>query len=169
MKLLREGELEFVFGDDWAASRLDEQGGVPIPHGMALVDFVAEGDSEIVLVEVKDPAASPSEENRSDYVGRLSGKNLVNENFVPKARDSYTYLHLMCRDAKMMRLVVILGIDGMSIQEPLLMTLGDSLRRRLRQEARQPWKREYMKSCIVVPIERLGDVLPGCTAVRTGG
>ncbi len=45
MKLLREGELEFVFGEDWAASRLDEQGGVPIPHGMALVDFVAEGGS----------------------------------------------------------------------------------------------------------------------------
>lgn len=167
MQVLQEGELRFTFGADWTASRLDERG-VSTPHGMAFVDFAVEGDNEVVLVEVKDPAASPTEELQQEYAARLSGDELVNEHFVPKARDSYTYLHLMHRDAKRMRLVVALGIDGMSIQEPLLMTLNDRLRSRLRQEAQQPWEREYMKSCIVVPIEKLGDTLPGCTAVRTG-
>lgn len=60
MDILREGELQFTFGDDWAASRLDESS-VPTPHGMAFVDFAVESDSEIVLVKMKDPAAAPNE------------------------------------------------------------------------------------------------------------
>ena len=167
MEVLQEGELRFTFGEDWAASRLDERG-VPVPHGMAFVDFVAEGVNEIVLIEVKDPSASRIEEGRRSFASRLAGQELVNEHLAPKARDSYTYLHLMRRDAKRMRLVVALGLDGMSVQEPLLMALNDRLRRRLQQEARQPWKREYMTSCLVVPIGKFGDALPGCTAVRTG-
>lgn len=166
MEVLQEGELLFTFGEDWSASRLDERG-VPVPHGMAFVDFVAEGDKEIVLIEVKDPAASRIEEGRRRFADRLKGEELVNRHLAPKARDSYTYLHLMRRDAKRMRLVVALGLDGMSVQEPLLMALNDRLRLRLRQEGRQPWEREYMESCLVVPIGKLGDALPGCTAVRS--
>ena len=166
MEILQEGQLLFTFGEDWTASRLDERG-VPVPYGMAFVDFVVEGDNEIVLIEVKDPAASRIEEGRRSFASRLAGQDLVNEHLAPKARDSYTYLHLMRRDTKRMRLVVALGVDGMSVQEPLLMTLNDRLCRRLRQEGQQPWEREYMKSCLVVPIGKLGDALPGCTAVRT--
>ncbi len=168
MEVLQESELLFTFGEDWIASRLDERG-VPVPHGMAFVDFVVEGVDEIVLIEVKDPAASRIEEGRRRFASRLAGRELVNEHLAPKARDSYTYLHLMRRDAKRMRLVVVLGIDGMSVQEPLLMTLNDRLRQRLRQEGREPWEREYMRSCIVVPIEKLGDAISGCTAVRIPG
>lgn len=140
-----------------------------MPYGMAFVDFVLEGDDEIVLMEVKDPTASRVEEGRRSFASRLAGQELVNEHLAPKARDSYTYLHLMRRDTKRMRLVVALGLDGMSVQEPLLMALNDRLRRRLRQEGRQPWEREYMKSCLVIPIGKLDEALPGCTVVRTTG
>lgn len=166
MEVLQEGELQFTFGKDWTASKLDEQG-VPVPSGMAFVDFVVEGDDEIVLMEVKDPAASRLEEGRRSFARRLAGQELVNEHLAPKARDSYTYLHLMRRDAKRMRFVVALGLDGMSVQEPLLMVLNDRLRQRLRQEGREPWKREYVNSCLVIPVGKLSEALPGCKVDRT--
>lgn len=165
MEVLQEGELQFTFGKDWTASKLDEQG-VPVPHGMAFVDFVLEGDDEIVLMEVKDPAASRIEGGKRSFAKRLAGEELVNEHLTPKARDSYTYLHLMRRDAKPMRFVLALGLNGMSVQEPLLMALNDRLRQRLRQEAQQPWKREYVTSCLVVPLGKIGEALPGCKVVR---
>ncbi len=165
MNVLQEGELQFAFGSAWRAEKLDRQG-VPLPEGMMLVDFVVEGSTELVLIEIKDPAASPREEERRRFAKEMEGKQLVNGHLVPKARDSYTFLHLMGRDTKSMRFLLVLGADGMSLQEPLLMSLNDKLRRRLRHEAIDPWEREYMKSCAVVRYEKLSNALPGCSATR---
>ena len=162
---LREGDLQFAFGSAWRAEKLDQQG-VPLPDGMSFVDFVVESSSEIVLLEIKDPAASPSKEEKRRFATEMQGKQLVNGHLVPKARDSYTFLHLMGRDGKSMRFVLVLGTDGMSLQEPLLMALNERLRQRLRQEASDPWEREYMKSSAVVRYEKLSDALPGCSASR---
>ena len=57
MTVLVEGELQFTFGDDWHAERFDRPG-ASWPKGVSPVDFIAEGQSEIVLLEIKDPSAA---------------------------------------------------------------------------------------------------------------
>ena len=170
MSVFREGELEFAFGASWEAELFD-QDGASWPQGMKPVDFIAEGENEIVLVEVKDPSALAGPGRKHDM--KLRCKNAdgaleltVSGHLAPKARTTYGFLHLMARDAKPMRYVVVIGIERLSIEPPLLMNLTDRLKARLRKEADEAWKREYMSSCIVVGIEDMDKALSGCSVKR---
>ena len=166
MTTFREGELEFAFGDAWRAEQFDRPG-VGWPKGIAPVDFIAEGRDEIVLVEVKDPSASRATlVQRQRFAHDMQTRTFTHEGLVPKARSSYGFLHLMARDTKPMRFVVVIGIENLSIQPPLLDHLADRLRRRVKAEASEPWKRDYLSACTVVPALDLGKALPGCSARR---
>ena len=166
MSILREGELEFAFGASWKAELFD-QDGASWPQGMKPVDFIAEGENEIVLVEVKDPSASRApDESRHGFVEKMRTRELTYQELAPKARTTYGFLHLMARDTKPMRYVVVIGIERLSIEPPLLMNLTDRLKARLRKESDEAWKREYMSSCIVVPVEKFGEALSGCSVKR---
>ena len=166
MSTIREGELQFSFGPSWSVERFDPPGKT-IPKHVSPVDFVLETANEIVLVEVKDPSASgvPSG-NREEYVRRMQTNELTHSELVPKARTSYGFLHLMQRDTKSMRYVVVIGTDQLSIQPLLLLNLADRLRKRLAHEADQPWKRAYVRTCAVVSEADVGLVLEGCSALR---
>ena len=165
MNVLREGELEFTFGGAWQAEKFDRPG-VSWPKGISPVDFIAEGPAELVLMEVKDPSASAVPvKNRQDFVAKMQTKELVYEELVPKARSSYGFLHLMARDAKPMRYVVV-GTENLSIQPILLMHLTTRLRVRLTQETNTAWKRKYISNCSVVSVADLGKALSGCSASR---
>ena len=163
-----EGEIQFTFGDDWHAQQFDRRGTERFPpRGVLPVDFVIEGEDELVLVEVKDPSASgASEKDRKQFVGKMKAKTLTNQELVPKARTSYGFLHLMARDTKRMRYVVVIGTENLSIQPALLKTLTDRLRRRLAQEAETAWQRPYVAVCIVVSVADFSKALPGCSARR---
>jgi hypothetical protein len=151
MKLI-EGELEFDFGRSGSCFRLDEQG-VPLPVGMSFVDFVVEDGDRYLLVEVKDPSdRSLSEDERRDYANRLRGEELIHQKLTPKARDSYTYLHLMRMDSKPFVFVVVLGLEKLPIEPPLLIGFQDRLTARLRKEGQSPWKHEYIQGCVVVDV-----------------
>ena len=168
MRSLCEGEIQFTFDDNWDAQKFDCSGikGFP-PRGVLPVDFVIEGDDELVLVEVKDPSTSAaSEKNRKQFVGKMTAKTLTNQELVPKARTSYGYLHLMARDTKRMRYVVVIGTENLSIQPALLSTLTDRLRDRLAQENETAWKRPYVSDCIVVSVADFSKALKGCSARR---
>ena len=166
MSILREGELEFAFGASWEAELFD-QDGASWPQGMKPVDFIAEGEKDIVLVEVKDPSHSKAPDNeRQKFIAKMRTEPWVHEHLVPKARTTYSFLHLMERDTKPMRYVVVIGIERLSIEPPLLMNLTDRLKARLRKEANEAWKREYMSSCIVVGIEDMDKALSGCSVKR---
>ena len=118
MSVFCEGELEFTFGGAWQAEKFD-QPGASWPKGISPVDFIAEGQAELVLMEVKDPSASAiPAKNRQDFIAKMqtNTKSL-------KARSSYGFLHLMKRDAKPMRYVVVIGTENLSIQPVLLMQL----------------------------------------------
>ena len=169
MTTLREGEIEFVFGDAWRAEKFDRRG-VRWPKGISPVDFVVEGKGEIVLLEVKDPsAARATPEQRQRFAQDMQTRTLVHEGLVPKARSSYGFLHLMARDTKPMRFVVVIGVESLSIEPLLIEQLADRLRRRVKTEAPEPWKREYVAACTVVPPPDLGKALPGCSARRIPG
>lgn len=166
MSVFCEGELEFIFGGAWQAEQFD-QPGASWPKGISPVDFIAEGPAELVLMEVKDPSASrvPAK-NRQDFIKKMQTKELIYEELVPKARSSYGFLHLMARDTKPMRYVVVIGTENLSIQPPLLMQLKDRLKARLTQETNTAWKRQYISNCSVVSVADLGKALSGCSASR---
>ena len=166
MNVLKEGELEFTFGGDWQAEKFD-QPGASWPKGISPVDFIAEGQAELVLMEIKDPSASAiPAKNRQDFIAKMQTKELIYEELVPKARSSYGFLHLMKRDAKPMRYVVVIGTENLSIQPVLLMQLTDRLKARLTQETNTAWKLQYISNCSVVSVADLGKALSGCSASR---
>ena len=166
MSVLREGELEFTFGAAWEAEAFDRKG-IPVPKGVHPVDFIVERQDEIVLLEVKDPSASGATgENRQGFVKKMKTKELTHQDLVPKARTTYNFLHLMARDTKPMRYVVVIGTERLPIEPPLLMNLADRLKARIRKEADEAWKREYMFSCIVVATRDIGKALPDCSIRR---
>ena len=167
MTVLKEGELQFSFDDRWQAAQFDRPG-VSWPKGVSPVDFVLEGEDELVLMEVKDPSASNAPAgNRQNFVKKMQTKELTHDELVPKARSSYSYLHLMERDTKPMRYVVVIGAEKLSIQPALLMNLTDRLRKRLSHETDTAWKRRYVANCAVVAAPDLGKALPGCSVRRT--
>ena len=161
-----EGELQFEFGDDWHAEQFDRTG-TRFPRGVLPVDFIVEGDDELVLVEIKDPSASRApERNREQFVRKMKSKELTHQELVPKARTSYGFLHLMARDTKRMRYVVVIGTEHLSMQPVLLANLTDMLRARLARETETAWQRPYVSDCIVVSIADFSKAITGCSACR---
>jgi hypothetical protein len=80
----------------------------------------------------------------------MQHQTLIYEDLVPKARDSYTFLHLMGRDTQPCVYVVVLGLDRLAVDPALLSNFKDRLLQRIRHEAQDPWQRHYVIDCAVV-------------------
>lgn len=153
---VQEGDFRLGFGA--SADRLNGKG-KRLPVGLKLVDFVVEEKERTLLVEIKDPSEPgiPPQHRarqRASFQERLLGNELIAHELVPKARDSYLFLHLMARDANPFVYVVLLGMRAFPSEDALLLGFKERLLRRLRQEADQPWKRRYVRDCLVLT-ERL--------------
>lgn len=155
----REGELEFDFSDATGVAKLDDPA-KPRPEGMQLVDFVVEEDRRLLMIEVKDPSCKAKGGNaaaeaaliksRAEFVRKVQNDTLIAQELTPKARDSYSYLHLMKRDDKLILYVFLLGADKLTLDDALLMNFKERLLARLRKEADQPWIRRYVTDCLVL-------------------
>ena len=158
MKLYRaekDADLEFSFPDELVCSELDRQG-VKLPMGMKFVDLVIERDQDTLLVEIKDPSNARSpEEERQSYFKRLSDNSVLSQDLTPKARDSYTFLHLMERDGKPFKYVVLLGLDAFNPaqQKALLTGFKDRLLADIRCETDTPWRRHHIADCVVLSVD----------------
>jgi hypothetical protein len=157
-----EGDFELILHAP--AEKLDAPG-KRRPQGMQVVDFVIEEAQRILLLEIKDPSSSraPAETRPSqlaDFARRMKDDTLIAHDLVPKARDSYCFLHLMCRDAKPMLYVVVLGLAAYEPERALLLGFKDRLLRRLRHEADEPWKRAYVQDCVVLTESRWATAFP---------
>ncbi len=148
-----EGELLFDFKGCLHVEKLDLRGRSK-PEGMSLVDFVVEESDRCLLIEVKDPSAKdvPLKE-KQEFICKLENKEWIYRSLVPKCRDSYTYLHLMERDDKPFLYLIVLGIDLDPKDSALIMNFQDCLRARLAQETDRPWKRKYVRDCVVLPVK----------------
>lgn len=155
----QEGELMFDFGA--ATFEKPDATGVIKPEGMKFVDFIVEEEKRLILLEVKDPSRQPKssdtkaiatiERERRDFVKKLSNNGWIYDELTPKARDTYTYLHLMTRDRKPILYVVLLGVHLLPFDAiQLLPNFRDRLLGRLRKEMDQPWLREYVEDCLVL-------------------
>ncbi len=153
---MREGDLSFEFSGAKSVEELDEEG-IAKPYGMAFVDFVIEEDGRLLFVKVKHPSSERIPERHRDEVRareitKFQTNELIDE-LVPKARDSYCFLHLMKRDEKPFDFIFLTGLDRLGITKELLMNFRDRLLARLRKEADKEWKRQYVRNCAVHTVE----------------
>lgn len=148
-------DLEFEFPDELICYELDVQGS-KLPMKMSLVDLVIEREKDILLIEIKDPShVSSTEKERRKYFKRLSDNSILTEELTPKARNSYTYQHLMKRDHKPFIYVVLIGLDAFDPiqQQGLLSGFKDRLLADIRCESFEPWKRLHIQDCVVLSVE----------------
>ena len=161
-------ELVFSFPDGFIFDELDKQGQV-LPEGMRFVDLVIEREKDVLLVEIKDPSHSkaPDKERRS-YLKRLSDNSILAQELVPKARDSYTFMHLMERDEKPFRYIVLIGLDAFEPpeQKNILTGFKDRLMSKIRHEAAEPWKRKYIADCAVLSLQSWNENFPQWPVTR---
>jgi len=147
-------DLEFEFPKTLLWEELDAKGKV-LPQNMKFVDIVIERESDILLVEIKDPSNihSPEKEQKK-YSKRLINNSVLKKELTPKARDSYSYMHLMERDTKPFKYIVLLGLDAYddSVQKLILTGFKDRLMADIQNEG-QGWKRKYIKDCAVLTVE----------------
>jgi hypothetical protein len=174
---MEEGELKFDFSTAMHVEKLDEKG-KNLPEGMMFVDFVLEEVEQLIMLEIKDPSCRPKandfkaegriQKNREKFIKELSKDAWIAEKLTPKARDSYTYLHLMERDTKPIIYVLLIGSENLSPLDPaLLAAFKDRLLTRLRQEADQPWARLYVYDCFVLTEKTWNLVFPQYPLART--
>ncbi|MFY3002170.1 hypothetical protein ACOTIX_23610 [Achromobacter xylosoxidans] len=155
-------ELLFSFPDELIWSELDKQG-VKLPVRMKFVDLVIERDQDILLVEIKDPSHSKSQDkDRNAYLKRLSDNSVLTQELTPKARDSYLYLHLMERDNKPFKYVVLLGLDAFdpARQKALMFGFKDRLLTDIREESFEAWRRKHIADCVVLSVESWNQQFP---------
>lgn len=164
---VREGSFRFDFSAAASWERLDEMGR-SVPQGMAMADFLVEERSRLLLIEVKDPFSEvgrrPSKRREGEKLFRVD--RLIHQSLVPKARDSYTYLHLMGKDTKPVLYVVLLGFDRIGFEPAFGIVMKDRLLSRLRREAHRPWIRDYIADCLVLDPENWARAFPEYPLVR---
>lgn len=155
-------ELLFEFPDGVKRSELDVQG-VKLPIKMQLVDLVIERDQDTLLIEIKDPSHSRSPfKERKAYWKRLENNSVLSEELTPKARDSYLYMHLMERDAKPFKYIVLLGLDAYApdLQKGLLANFKDRLLANIREESFEAWRRKHIADCVVLSVDSWNQRFP---------
>lgn len=155
-------ELLFNFPDGLNWSELDRQG-VKLPVRMKFVDLVIEREKDILLVEIKDPSHSRSKDkDRNAYLKRLTDNSVLTQELTPKARDSYLYMHLMERDSKPFKYIVLLGLDAFdpATQKAVMTGFKDRLQADVREEAFEAWKRKHIADCVVLSVESWNQVFP---------
>jgi hypothetical protein len=164
----KDAELLFEFPDDLHWDELDKQG-VRLPVNMKFVDLVIEREADILLVEIKDPSISKCpEKERNSYLRRLKNDSVLTQELTPKARDSYSYLHLMERDVKPFKYVVLIGLDAFdpTLQKALLAGFKDRLLADIRFESYEAWKRQHIADCAVLSVETWNEVFPTWPVAR---
>lgn len=171
MKLYKaeeNSELFFEFPDDVNWDELDKQG-VKLPVRMKFVDLVIERNADVLLVEIKDPSHSKSpDKEKNSYLRRLSDNSVLTQELTPKARDSYSFLHLMEKDGKPFKYIVLIGLDAFDPeqQKGVLAGFKDRLMADIRCEAYEAWKRKHIADCVVLSVETWNAYFPSWPVTR---
>ena len=173
-----ESGIEFDFEKAQSSEKFDQQqqsvSSDPILEGMKFVDFLVEEEPELLLIEIKNPSVSPTspagqfhiDARRKEIAKDLANKNLINKELVPKARDSFTFLHLMEKDTKPIKYIVYIGLEKVPVDLKLIPAFIDRLRKRLAQEALEPWKRKYATECqVIISLEKWNKAFPNYPAI----
>ena len=164
-----EGDLHLNFPKGIAVEKADEEG-IKKPTGMMFVDFFIELEDVIYMVEIKDPSdPKATQKERKAFLKKIVSNELISNNLTPKARDSYTFLHLMKRDKKPIVFIVLLGVELFQPQDitPMLTPFKDRLFKKIKKETDKPWEREHISDCIVCTCENWQSLFPEWSLSRT--
>ena len=164
----KTAELLFTFPEDLAWDELDVQG-EKLPVNMKFVDLVIERDQDVLLVEIKDPSHSHSrEKDQKKFLKRLLDNSLLTQDLTPKARDSYLFLHLMERDKKPFKYIVLVSLEAFdSVQQKAVLSgFKDRLLADIRCEAAKAWKRKHINDCAVLSIDTWNENFPDWPVIR---
>jgi hypothetical protein len=167
-KAEENSELLFEFPDEVVWDELDKQG-VKLPVRMKFVDLIIERDADVLLVEIKDPSHSKSpDKEKNGYLKRLSDNSVLTQELTPKARDSYSFLHLMEKDRKPFKYIVLIGLDAFDpIQQKAVLTgFKDRLMADIRCEAYEAWKRKHIADCVVLSVDSWNKLFPDWPVTR---
>jgi hypothetical protein len=145
-----EGDIRLDFSKAVSARRLLEKGAMK-PECMSFVDFVVDDGFQTLLIEVKDPSNPNAPQREIDsFESKIRKRTLVAEVLAPKARDSYTFEHLMKRDQKPFVFVLLIGSERLAADDAVMSGLERDLLERLRKETDVEWVRQYVQDCVVV-------------------
>ncbi len=150
-----ENEIVILLPKELEKERLDEQG-KQIPVGMSLADLVITEDDYTYIIEIKDFSCTTASETRKKTdIKSLKSHDLISNKLTPKARDSYTFLHLMERIKRKIIYIVLLGLDDIEQlnNEVFLGTYKEKLLENIRKEADEPWKNKHITDCIVCSLD----------------
>lgn len=170
-KAEENAELEFNFTDGVEFNELDKQG-LKLPVRMKFVDLVIERENDILLIEIKDPSHSKSpDKEKNSYLKRLSNNSVLAQELTPKARDSYIYLHLMEKDKKPFKYIVLIGLDAFDSnkQKAILSGFKDRLMADIRCESFEAWKRKHISDCAVLSVDTWNEIFPDWPVTRIVG
>lgn len=154
--------FSFDFTDALEAFVFDEQDKAKSTyHGqpMKAVDILAEFEEASVYVEIKDFHAP---ERYDPVLGKEGGFNCLKTRLKYKYRDSYLYRYAEDRVEKPIHYICLLNFDN---------ALNTRMQKALRRElplgkASLRWKREIVRSCQVVNLERWNRNFPKWPASR---
>ncbi|MHC8509582.1 MAG: hypothetical protein ACYYKD_09355 [Rhodospirillales bacterium] len=166
METLDEGRHTFEFDDGLEVEKLDDaMSGI---QGCKSVDFaVTAQDGSVTLIEVKDPSnPRATDKARKKKIGEIISGSFVNEELTPKARDSYTFLHLMKRVKGPVTYVVYIGDEKLGLENALISQISDDLKSRLKKEAKDSWRRPYVRDSVVFLASQSPDTSPFGFRVR---
>jgi hypothetical protein len=150
----------------------DESGKWAMSHCMKGVDFLVEWETEVWLVEVKDPSLSTIPEQHkqnqiNEFKDKFKSNTLFSQELGPKAKDSFLYLYLenSFQDKKLLYFVLLEmeELDAVILErktqvlEKCAGILGPH---------GTPWKNRYIDAAAVFNLEKWNKHLPECPAAR---
>ena len=166
--VMREKQLKFDFTGCLNAQRLDTKDGMP--RQWHNVDFMVEEEDRILLIEVKDPSDwSASQRGHNSFSIKIKGKDFVNQELVPKCRETYLYLHLMEKNHRPIYYIVLISLYEHVDKKGYFIPLQESLRKRLKQEGKTPWVKQYVRHAFVLNMREWNERFPHYPATRTAG
>ena len=164
MTTLSEGDLRLTLPASVNGRKFDdEQHG--LSHCMKAVDWILELPERICFIEIKDPDAPGARDhgNRNDFLQKFQSGELTGE-LVVKFRDSFLYEWACNRIDKPICFYVV--VASKVLDDALLVTRNDDLKRRLPNGAPANWVREMAQDCIVFNIAKWNDKFPDYPLLR---
>ena len=114
---LTEQDFEFDFPEAISARKFDGSNH-GLSHCMKAVDFIVELDDKLLYIEVKDfqhPDAIP--ENLAENLEKIRNDALINNELIPKYRDSFIYEYCLKNTEKPIYYLVLIGLESLTPAE----------------------------------------------------
>lgn len=167
-----EGEIRFDFSAAENVWNFDESGNHHMSHCMKAVDFIVEWETEVWLVEIKDPLKStiPSKykcQRERSFLEELDSGTLFDCKIGPKLKDSFLYMYLeKFLWTKPFKCLVVLCVDF--VETAIFLKYTDKLESSICFKKRDgsAWNSKYIESVALFNLDLWNKSFTKCPATR---